>query len=323
MLETEAEEHRRTGVAPAKDPAIWARHVTWARVFMAAVASLHEGGIVHADLKPANAYLIKDPSIAAGFQLKLIDMDFSLLADRKPPWHGFQGHVGSDNYRSPEHMTRGSVPGLPSDVFTCGLILYELLAGYHPYWKDDQAEYAQLVRAHAAKPPALLGRMPEPAINAEVSAMLYRSLSPDPEARPTAAELQRALSGRTTAAAAARPAAQAAGGARGPAAPLVADRIELVGPDGKSLTLGVRTELGRALVRQLGPDGQFWDSRQCVLERDARGQWVLVPAPGTTNETLVNGAAVTRLQALRNGDQIAVGREAKGIAKMPLTVRGR
>jgi eukaryotic-like serine/threonine-protein kinase len=323
MLEAEAEEHRRTGRAPAKDAAVWMRHVTWARVFMAAVASLHESGIVHADLKPANAYLIKDPSIAAGFQLKLIDMDFSLLADRKPPWHGFQGYVGSDKYRSPEHMARGSVPGLPSDVFTCGLILYELLAGYHPYWKDDQAEYAQLVRAHAAKPPALLGEMPEPAGNAEVSAMLHRSLSPDPAKRPSAAELQRALAGRTTGATAARPRAPGAAEGRAAVAPLTADRIELVGPDGKSLTLGVRTELGRTLVGQLGPDGQFWDPAQCVLERDAKGQWVVVPAPGTTNETLVNGAAVTRLRALRNGDQIAVGRQAKGIAKMPLTVRGR
>ena len=106
---------------------------------MAGIAALHESKIVHADLKPANAYLIKDPTIGSGYQLKLIDMDFSLLADRRAPWHGFQGYVGTDNYRSPEHLTRGAVPGLASDVFTCGLILYELLAGEHPYWSEDQA----------------------------------------------------------------------------------------------------------------------------------------------------------------------------------------
>ncbi|MDB5869271.1 MAG: hypothetical protein JWP96_1603, partial [Polaromonas sp.] len=134
MLDAERERHRLTKVAPARTPGLWAIHVTWAKVFMAAMAALHESKIVHADLKPANAYLIQDATIGAGYQLKLIDMDFSLLADRRAPWHGHQGYVGTDNYRSPEHMTRGSVPGLASDVFTCGLMLYELLAGEHPYW---------------------------------------------------------------------------------------------------------------------------------------------------------------------------------------------
>ena len=111
MLDAEREQHRRTKVAPARDPSVWARHVTWAKVLTAAIAALHESNIVHADLKPANAYLIEDSSIGSGYQLKLIDMDFSLLADRRAPWHGFQGYVGSDNYRSPEHLTRGAMPG--------------------------------------------------------------------------------------------------------------------------------------------------------------------------------------------------------------------
>ena len=147
MLDEEREQHRRTKSPATRDPAVWARHVTWAKVFMTGMAALHESKIVHADLKPANAYLIQDPTISSGYQLKLIDMDFSLLADRRAPWHGHQGYVGTDNYRSPEHLTRGSVPGLASDVFTCGLMLYELLAGYHPYWSEDQAEYAKLVQS--------------------------------------------------------------------------------------------------------------------------------------------------------------------------------
>src|SRR5215218_719887 len=207
MLDEERETHQRTGVAPLSDPATWARHVTWAKVLMAGIAALHESRIVHADLKPPNVYLIRDPSIGSGYQLKLIDTDFSVLADRRAPWHGHQGYVGSDNYRSPEHMTRGAVPGLASDVFTCGLILYELLAGYHPYWVDDPAEYAKLVQSHAAKPPALAGVMSSPASNAEVSSALYRCLSPDPAARPTAAELRAILSGRNAKLEVAKPAA--------------------------------------------------------------------------------------------------------------------
>ena len=43
---------------------------------------------------------------------------------------------------------------------------------------------------------------------------------------------------------------------------------------------------------------------------------------GGHNETLVNGEALTVPRPLRQGDLIAVGRKAKGIVKMPLTVRG-
>jgi eukaryotic-like serine/threonine-protein kinase len=324
MLDEEREQHRRTKVPATNDPAVWARHVTWAKVFMTGMAALHESKIVHADLKPANAYLIQDPTISSGYQLKLIDMDFSLLADRRAPWHGHQGYVGTDNYRSPEHMTRGAVPGLASDVFTCGLMLYELLAGYHPYWTEDQAEYAKLVQSHAAKPPALAGLMPSPASNAEVSAFLHRCLSPNPAARPTAAELRAVLSGRGAGSPASKEGSTAATGDGAPRAAaelIMSDRIELLGPDGRSLQIGVRTELGKTLLRQFGPDSEFWDNRQCVLERHSGNQWVLSPVAGTTNETLVNGAALTAPRPLRQGDRIAVGRQAKGIAKMPLTAR--
>lgn len=313
VLDKEHEQHRRTKTAPARDPAVWARHVTWAKVLTAAVAALHESKVVHADLKPANAYLVADATIGSGYQLKLIDMDFSLLADQRAPWHGHQGYVGTDNYRSPEHLTRGSIPSLASDVFTCGLMLYELLAGEHPYWRDDQAEYASVVKAYAAKPTALIGAMPLPAGAAEVSAALHRCLSPDPAARPTAAALRDILNGR---------------GAK-PSVPvpkkgalLVSDGMALLGPDGRSMQIGVRTELGKVLARQFGPEGEFWDARQCVLERSERG-WVVSPLAGTTNETLVNGKTLTAPHALCEGDLIAVGRQAKGVIKLPLTVRGR
>ena len=357
LFEEERAAHERDGRSPLLNPDTWARHVTWAKVLMAGIAALHESRIAHADLKPPNVYLIRDPSIGAGYQLKLIDMDFSVLADRRAPWHGHQGYVGSDNYRSPEHMTRGGVPGLPSDIFTCGLLLYELLAGVHPYWRDDQAEYAALARSHAATPPVLAGVMPKPADNAAVSAALHRCLSPDPAARPTAAELRAVLSGRGAAAAGELRAAEPPAGTVRPAAPiaapavpasppapkvatapaptpapapaaasrspqpLVSDRVQLVGAGGHALQVGVRTELGKHLARQFGADAEFWDARQMVLERMPDRRWQVAPLPGTTNETLVNGQPLTAPRPLHDGDVLAVGRQAKGIVKLPLTVR--
>jgi serine/threonine protein kinase len=312
---------------------VWARHVTWAKVFMASIAALHESKIVHADLKPGNALLIADPSLAAGYQLKLIDTDFSLLADRRAPWHGHQGYVGTDNYRSIEHMTRGAIPILASDIFTCGLILYELLAGEHPYWREDQSEYAARARAYAAKPPALLGVMPAPADNAEVSAILHRCLAPDPSARPTAPEIRAVLSGRAPRSVTAAPSARRDVDAPGPAvaartAPLPAagnklrsDKIRLVTSSGQALHVGVRTDIGKLLLRRFGADAEFWDDRQCTIERRADGQWIVTPAPGTVNETLINGGLLTRPWDLSDGDVLAAGRSAKGISKLPLTAR--
>lgn len=344
VLDNEREQHRLSRKAPTSDPAVWARHATWAKVLVAAIGALHDVKIVHADLKPANAYLIEDPTIAAEFQLKLIDMDFSILADRRPPWHGHQGYVGTDNYRSPEHLLKGAIPGLPSDVFTCGLMLYELLAGRHPYWSEDQGAYARLVQGYKAEPPALLGEMPWPASNAAVSAALHRCLSPDPAARPTAAELRATLSGRDrkapvavdsskpTAAVppkpvvvaapkvAARP-APTAPASPSASAPLVSNAVELVGPGGKSLRVAVRTELGKLLMRQFGADAEFWDDRQCVIARDTGGRWTVTPVAAATNQTLVNGQALLAARVLSQGDVIAVGNEAKGVAKLPLSVR--
>jgi eukaryotic-like serine/threonine-protein kinase len=364
ILDEERETHRRTGASPLRDAETWARHVTWAKVLMAGIAALHESKIAHADLKPPNVYLIRDASIGSGYQLKLIDMDFSVLADHRAPWHGYQGYVGSDNYRSPEHLTRGAMPGLASDVFTCGLILHELLAGTHPYWREDQAEYASLVRAYAAKPSKLAGVMPAPATNVEVSTFLHRCLSPDAADRPTAAELRAVLSGRgprttarvgtTAATGAPRPAATAssgtspgpgAGSAASTTAPagrsrvraggaattsasagtrpvLASDRVQVVGDGGRSLHIGVRTELGKHLVRQFGSDAEFWDVRQCVLERRSDRRWQIVPLADAANETLLNGERIAAPQVLHEGDVIAVGREAAGIVKLPLTVSG-
>ena len=349
MLDEERAAHARTGVAPLKDPAVWARHVTWAKVLMAGIAALHESKIVHADLKPPNVYLIRDPSLGAGYQLKLIDMDFSVLADHRAPWHGYQGYIGSDNYRSPEHITRGATPGTASDVFTCGLILHELLTGAHPYWREEQAEYAELVRAYAAKPPALVGVMPAPATNAEVSGALYRCLSPDAAVRPTAAELRAVLSGRSARTAKAPAAAVApaaakvdataksvgaakAAPARAAAAPTVStnprgaplrgDRVQIIGDGGRTIQLGVRTEIGKELARQFGSDAEYWDARQCVVERRSDRQWQIAPVAGTANETLLNGEVLKTPQPLREGDVIAVGRKAKGIVKLPLRVSG-
>ncbi|HEU4560274.1 MAG TPA: FHA domain-containing protein [Longimicrobium sp.] len=117
------------------------------------------------------------------------------------------------------------------------------------------------------------------------------------------------------------PPADAAAATTAAGGPLSGDRIQLVGESGRPVTVGVRTPIGKHVVRQFGDDANVFDAEQFVLERGADGNWQIVPAEGTTNETLVNGEPVTAPRPLKDGDVIAVGRAAKGIARLPLTVR--
>ncbi|MBN2584456.1 MAG: protein kinase [Planctomycetes bacterium] len=331
-----------------RSPEAWDQVVILAKIMMNAVATMHDTKIVHCDLKPANIQLFPDKSIAAGYHLKLIDMDFSILSDRRAPWHGHNAYVGSPCYFSPEHL-RGEVPLPASDVFTCGLILYELLSGRHPYRSDDDDQaYVDGVLGYKAPRPELLGTMVAPATNEDTSEAIYRCLSPDPGQRPTARELNLILNGRgklgplpapmsgpapVSAIPEETPAPAASGadddlprllpdellpGATRPLAPKVPS-LELVGPSGQRLSMRIRTDVGRNLCKPLGEDSVFWDTLQFTVDRKD-GQWVVIPNAAATNETLLNGKAVAAESALKNGDTLAVGREAKGIAKLPLTV---
>jgi serine/threonine protein kinase len=99
---------------------------------MMGMAALHAQRIVHTDLKPDNLMLIPNPHKAGSFYLKLIDLDWSIFSDRKAPWDGEEGYVGTPGYMSPEHIAQ-KVPKEHSDVFTCALMLGELLGQGHPF----------------------------------------------------------------------------------------------------------------------------------------------------------------------------------------------
>lgn len=344
----------------------WGQRVLLAKVLMAGIAALHEARIVHADLKPENVQLFEDPTIKVGYQLKLIDMDFSILSDRLPPWHGQMGYIGSPGYFSPRHLS-GDVPLPASDVFQCGLILYELLAGKHPYEFEDNDAYAEAVRAHAAKPPRLDGRLPAPADTEAFTAAMHRCLDPDPAKRPTAMELSQMLRGRgeyeavppaTVVKEQAEEDSPAVAevfdidgprtteesdaaelevfeGTPAPAADSVAESepepgvaldsppaaIRLVGESGQAMLVRIRTPFHTYLLRRFGDDAKYADkSVQFTLEPDGGGGWRVAPNVDAVNETLLNGKAVTGPMTIAAGDTLAIGREAKGVAKLPLRV---
>ena len=309
----------------------WETRLTLAKVLVAGIAKLHEAKIVHCDLKPGNVELIRDEAIAAGYRLKLVDMDFSLLADQRAPWDGEQGYIGSPNYHSPEHL-RGDVPTSASDVFTCGLMLYEILAGDHPYWAEDDEVYCERALAGRAAPPVLEGRILPSENHDAVVETIHRCLSPDPKDRPSAQELHTVLKGGKTSSAARglrKVAERAKGtvalkeksGKSSTEATINAKKIVLVSPVGSSRAMSVRTEVGAGLLKRLGEEACFCSAHQFTLQRDGGESWVLVHCDRAKHQTLVNGRRAVGAVKLKEGDIIGIGDEDKKIVKLPLTVR--
>lgn len=303
----------------------WTQRLTFAKLLMAGMKALHSAKIAHCDLKPKNLYLVEDSKIEVGYRLKIVDLDFALLADRKAPWDGKQGYTGTPGYFSPEHFT-GKVPCLASDVFTCGLILYELLAQGHPYSFDDEEQYQKAALRHAAEKPRLTGTI-NPTTDAAIVAVLHACLNPDAAKRPTAEQVHAALLGiaskgdgeRTVHLPPPPPPPPPPRSAPGPTAGTTSGQLTLSAGSGK-LEFNITTPVGSRICRTFGEDARFMAEPQFTLKRTASGPWAVVPTE-TPNETLLNGKTVTAETPLKTGDVLAVGRQAKGVVKLPMTVR--
>lgn len=186
-----------TSPAPGTTPADWITRLYLAKIFVSALDRLHARNIVHTDLKPENVALMLIPMDDGETRQRptLLDMDFSILSDRVAPWHGKCGYTGTPGYHSPEHL-RGEVPQKASDVFTAGIILCELLAGRHPFASAFGGETDELKRRMREGETDFAGHGIPLLRDAteSLSLLLEQSLSPDPNDRPTAAQLAGELS---------------------------------------------------------------------------------------------------------------------------------
>jgi serine/threonine protein kinase len=157
--------------------------VTLATQACAALGYAHERDVVHRDVKPANLLLRSDGT------LKVADFGIARAGDATALTQA--GTIlGSAAYVAPE-QARGEPVGPQADLFSLGVVLYELLAGSTP-WQVDRL--AQLATIAEAPPPPLRSLAPEtpPAVEAAITSCLAR----DPADRPrSAADLALALSG--------------------------------------------------------------------------------------------------------------------------------
>ncbi len=146
------------------------------------LAHAHEHGIVHRDVKPSNVLLADGKSISAyllDFGLALIKEEETLTAVGDVP--------GTLAYISPERL-RGRTATPAADVWSVGVLLWEGLAGRHPFWTSSLLDTARAIESRA---PSLAKARPD--LPKRLTALVDRALSLDPGKRPSAGKFASSL----------------------------------------------------------------------------------------------------------------------------------
>src|SRR5439155_1894473 len=142
------------------------------------LAHAHARGIVHRDVKPSNVMLADGPGVSVRL------LDFGLARIKEAHTITASGDVpGTLAYISPERL-KGANGSPPADVWAVGVLLWEALAGFHPFWTSSLVETAKAIERGAA--PLHTQR---PDLPKALLAFVDRALALDPTRRPRASEL--------------------------------------------------------------------------------------------------------------------------------------
>lgn len=149
------------------------------------VGYAHRAGLVHCDIKPHNMLVTPEG------RLKVTDFGIARALSTISPDERSEVVWGSPHYFSPEQAS-GLPPSPASDVYSLGVILYEMLAGRLPFIASDSAELARMHREDLPVAPRYFNT----SIPAKLEEIILKVLSKEPSARyRTADQLGRLLMG--------------------------------------------------------------------------------------------------------------------------------
>jgi serine/threonine protein kinase len=149
------------------------------------IAEAHALGIVHRDVKPSNFFITRRPD--GSMLLKILDFGISKTPVGYGELTGTQTVIGTPSYMAPEQMKSGRDADPRSDIWSLGVVMYQLIVGRPPFSGDS---YAELVLKVGLEPPAPI---PVP-VPTGLDDVIMRCLEKDPGQRhQTVGELARML----------------------------------------------------------------------------------------------------------------------------------
>jgi predicted Ser/Thr protein kinase len=158
---------RRIGRLPSD------KAVEIARQLCAGLAAAHAKGVLHRDLKPANVML------NGRGQVVVTDFGLAALADEIP---GEEIRNGTPAYMAPEQLAGREVT-VQSDIYSLGLVLYEIFTGKRAFEASTLAELVRLHTETSPVSPSTLVKELDPAVESAI----LRCLDPEPSKRPASA----------------------------------------------------------------------------------------------------------------------------------------
>jgi serine/threonine-protein kinase len=172
LLEGETLEQRL-----ARTPGERLQAMHWLLQVLEPLSAAHAQGIIHRDLKPANVFIAR--TAAGDEHIKLLD--FGLARDTREKSVTATGiALGTPYYMSPEQATQPRDVGPASDVWSMGVMMYEVLCGAMPF--DGETLHAVVIRSSVVPHVATAERAA--GIDPELAALVDACLDKDPSKRP-------------------------------------------------------------------------------------------------------------------------------------------
>jgi len=159
------------------------------RQCLSAFEYLHRKGVIHRDVSPDNIMMTREED--GTLRAKLIDLGIAKIAQAKEELTGADEFIGKLRYSSPEQMTSGKIDAR-SDLFSFGVVLYEILTGVRPYGGETIHE---IVANRLNQPPMPFRESdPQGRLTSKVRDVVLKALRTNVDQRfQTAAEFEKAI----------------------------------------------------------------------------------------------------------------------------------